>query len=70
MTRKGFTINKRGQLNRFAIEPKVYVDEIPRLGFTKYAEKLNGRLAMIGFVSLIALETFTGQGLIGLVTNL
>ncbi|MEH1774925.1 high light inducible protein [Nostoc sp.] len=70
MTRKGFTINERGQLNRFAIEPKVYVDEIPRIGFTKYAEKLNGRLAMIGFVSLIALEIFTGQGLIGLVTNL
>ncbi|MEH2154417.1 high light inducible protein [Nostoc sp.] len=70
MTRKGFTINKRGQLNRFAIEPKVYVDETPRIGFTKYAEKLNGRLAMIGFVSLIALEIFTGQGLIGLVTNL
>ncbi|MBN3884333.1 MAG: high light inducible protein [Nostoc sp. JL34] len=70
MTGKGFTINERGQLNRFAIEPKVYVDETPRIGFTKYAEKLNGHLAMIGFVSLIALEVFTGHGLIGLVTNL
>jgi|GEM_PF-5152190 len=27
MTGKGFTIHKRGQLNRFAVEPKVYIDE-------------------------------------------
>ncbi|MEH1778569.1 MAG: high light inducible protein [Nostoc sp.] len=70
MTSKGFTINERGQLNRFAIEPKVYVDETPRAGFTKYAEKLNGRLAMIGFVSLIALEVLTGHGLVGWLTSL
>ncbi len=70
MTGKGFTINERGQLNRFAIEPKVYVDETPQIGFTEYAEKLNGRLAMIGFVSLIALEIFTGHGLIGWLTSL
>jgi len=49
MTAKGFTTNELGQLNSFAIEPKVYVDETPRVGFTEYAEKLNGRLAMIGF---------------------
>jgi hypothetical protein len=42
----------------------------PRLGFTEYAEKLNGRLAMIGFVSLIALEAVTGHGLIALLTTL
>ncbi|WP_392481453.1 high light inducible protein [Nostoc sp. C110] len=69
MTNKGFTINERGQLNRFAIEPKIYVDETPRTGFTEYAEKLNGRLAMIGFISLIALEVFTGQGLISSLTS-
>ncbi|QMS87823.1 high light inducible protein [Nostoc edaphicum CCNP1411] len=70
MTNRGFTINERGQLNRFAIEPKVYVDETPRTGFTEYAEKLNGRLAMIGFISLIALEVLTGHGLIGWLTSL
>ncbi|MBD2411647.1 high light inducible protein [Nostoc calcicola FACHB-389] len=70
MTGRGFTINERGQLNRFAIEPKVYVDETPRAGFTEYAEKLNGRLATIGFVSLIALEVLTGHGLIGWLTSL
>ncbi|PLZ85489.1 high light inducible protein [Fischerella muscicola CCMEE 5323] len=67
---KGFTINERGQLNNYALEPKVYVEETPRAGFTEYAEKLNGRLAMIGFVSLIALEVFTGHGIIGWLTNL
>lgn len=41
MTGKGFTINERGQLNKFAIEPKLYLDETPRTGFTEYAEKLN-----------------------------
>ncbi|MFN7518644.1 MAG: chlorophyll a/b-binding protein, partial [Dolichospermum sp.] len=41
------------------------VDQTPRVGFTEYAEKLNGRLAMIGFVSLIAVEAITGNGLIG-----
>ncbi|MEH2249682.1 chlorophyll a/b-binding protein [Nostoc sp.] len=70
MTNRGFTINERGQLNRFAIEPKVYVDETPQTGFTQYAEKLNGRLAMIGFVSLIVLEVLTGHGLIGWLTSL
>jgi hypothetical protein len=69
MTNKGFTINERGQLNGFAIEPKVYVDETPRIGFTEYAEKLNGRLAMIGFLSYIILEVFTGHGLIGWLTS-
>ncbi|MFN6465459.1 MAG: high light inducible protein [Nostoc sp. DedVER02] len=54
MTNKSFSINERGQLNRFTIELKVYVDETPRAGFTKYVEKLNGCLAMIGFLSLIA----------------
>ena len=68
MTNKGFTINERGQLNRFVIEP-IYVNETPCAGFTEYAEKLNGRLAMIGFVSFIASEVFTGNGLIGWLTG-
>ncbi|MBH8573900.1 high light inducible protein [Nostocaceae cyanobacterium CENA369] len=70
MTSKGFTVNELGQLNNFAIEPKVYVDETSQTGFTEYAEKLNGRLAMIGFVSLIALEVLTGHSLIGWLTSL
>ncbi|MBD2569415.1 chlorophyll a/b-binding protein [Anabaena lutea] len=64
-------IDDQGKLNNFAIEPKVYVDEQgDRTGFTPYAELLNGRLAMIGFISLIALEVFTGHGIFGVLANL
>ncbi|MBN3944427.1 MAG: chlorophyll a/b-binding protein [Nostoc sp.] len=64
-------IDDQGKLNNFAIEPKVYIDKQgDRTGFTPYAEMLNGRLAMIGFVSLIALEVFTGHGIVGVLANL
>ena len=69
-TRNGFTVNELGQLNNFAIEPKMYVDESLRVGFTEFSERFNGRLAMIGFVSLLAIEIITGHGLIELLTSL
>lgn len=37
----------------------------PKLGFTRFAELWNGRLAMIGFLSAILLELITGQGILG-----
>lgn len=64
-TTKGSIVDDQGKMNNFAVEPKVYVQENPRVGFTPYAELLNGRLAMIGFVSLLILEMITGHGLIG-----
>jgi hypothetical protein len=64
-------IDDQGKLNNFAIEPKVYIDEQgDRTGFTPYAEMLNGRLAMIGFVSLLILEVVTGHGVIGFIGSL
>ncbi|MEM9905043.1 MAG: hypothetical protein AAF921_08485 [Cyanobacteria bacterium P01_D01_bin.44] len=36
----------------------------PKRGFTDYAERLNGRAAMIGFVALLAIEYLTGKGLL------
>ncbi|OIP77866.1 MAG: high light inducible protein [Oscillatoriales cyanobacterium CG2_30_44_21] len=60
----GYTVNERGVLNNFAIEPTMYVDDVNQVGFTPHAELLNGRLAMIGFVSLLILEVSTGHGLI------
>ncbi|WP_017326667.1 chlorophyll a/b-binding protein [Synechococcus sp. PCC 7336] len=36
----------------------------PKLGFTDYAEKFNGRLAMLGFVIGLATEFLTGQGIL------
>jgi hypothetical protein len=38
--------------------------EDPKFGFNEYAERLNGRAAMIGIVITIAIEYFTGQGLL------
>ncbi len=80
MRTTGTIVDETGKLNTFAIEPKIYVDEQGdvwrqaasrlRTGFTPYAEMLNGRLAMIGFVSLIALEVFTGHGIFGLLSSL
>jgi hypothetical protein len=34
---------------------------IPAFGWTPYAEIINGRFAMIGFVALLILELFTHQ---------
>ena len=63
MTSRGYTTEDGGRLNNFAVEPRVYVDDTQQFGFNQYAEKLNGRLAMIGFVSAIAFELMTGQGI-------
>lgn len=60
---KGSIVDEQGNMNNFAVEPKVYVQEQSRAGFTPFAERLNGRLAMVGFISLLAIEFLTGQGL-------
>ncbi len=62
-TGKGSIVDDQGKVNHFAVEPKVYVEEKSRTGFTPFAERLNGRLAMVGFISLLAIEIFTGHGL-------
>lgn len=36
----------------------------PKFGFNSYAERLNGRAAMIGFVVTLIIEYVTGQGLL------
>lgn len=33
-------------------------------GFTPQAESWNGRLAMLGFVSVLIIELFSGQGVL------
>ncbi len=34
----------------------------PKFGFNEYAERLNGRAAMIGFLLAVVIEAVTGQG--------
>ncbi len=70
MTARSYVVEEGNRLNNYAIEPKMYVDGSKKFGFTEYAEKFNGRLAMIGFVSLMVLEAITGHGLVGWLTNL
>jgi hypothetical protein len=44
------------------LEPTVKpVIERPKAGFNEYAERLNGRAAMVGFVAVVLIEAFTGQ---------
>ncbi|MBD2104792.1 chlorophyll a/b-binding protein [Leptolyngbya sp. FACHB-261] len=38
--------------------------EDPKFGFNDYAERLNGRAAMIGFILALVIEYVTGQGLL------
>jgi hypothetical protein len=67
-TRTAFTRDDRGILNNWAIEPKMYVEQgESRFGFTEYAELVNGRLAMVGFVALIAIELVTGKGFLQII---
>ena len=38
--------------------------EEPKFGFNEYAERLNGRAAMIGFMLVVIIECVTGQGVL------
>ena len=66
------TTDERGQMNMFAKEPEMYVslDDAKRYALETYAEraeKLNGRFAMIGFVSAIVSYALTGHLFFGVI---
>jgi hypothetical protein len=54
------TTEDGGRLNLFAKEPTMYIDEnsIPH---NEKAERLNGRLAMLGVIAAIGAYATTGQ---------
>lgn len=70
--RSGTQVDDQGLLNTFAVEPKIsYVEGgESQFGFNASSERLNGRLAMLGLIAAIALEAFTGHGVIGFLTSL
>lgn len=37
---------------------------LPRFGFHTHTETFNGRMAMLGFMALLAVEVFLGHGLL------
>jgi hypothetical protein len=43
--------------------PEPYRAPEPAFGFSPYAEQINGRFAMVGFIALLLLELFTRQDL-------
>jgi Chlorophyll A-B binding protein len=69
MTARSYTVDEQGKLDNFAKEPQMYVDENVRTGFTAYSEKVNGRLAMIGFVALVLTEVLSGHSFVSLVAG-
>lgn len=59
------TNDERGVTNIFAKEPPLIMSQ-PRFGFTEFAERLNGRAAMIGIVAALLNYYSTGQILPGI----
>lgn len=58
------------ETGEIALEPEEQVVEPTTSAFLDYAETLNGRLAMVGFVILVLLEVTTGKTLIELIQAL
>ena len=55
------TTNEHGQQNIFAKEPPMSFDEKYTVSHNEKAEKLNGRLAMLGVIAAIGAYAVTGQ---------
>jgi len=60
------TTNERGQQNMFASEPTMYMskEDLDRYGIETHnekAEKLNGRVAMLGFVAAVVSYATSGS---------
>ena len=68
------TTEDGGRLNNFAIEPRMYIDpKIEELQMqdnyethNEKAEKLNGRVAMLGIIAALGAYAVTGQIVPGL----
>ena len=52
------TKEQGGRLNRFATEPQV---EVLDVDYFENAERVNGQLAMLGFMAALGSYLFTGQ---------
>ncbi len=54
-------MSKSDPLGPNASEPNTSSDDEASFGWNTYAERINGRFAMIGFLALLVLEFFTRQ---------
>ena len=41
--------------------PSATTGDLPAFGWSAYAERINGRFAMVGLVAVILIEVFSGQ---------
>ncbi|RCL54620.1 MAG: high light inducible protein [Synechococcus sp. MED-G71] len=41
-------------------KPSATTSEIPAFGWSSYAERINGRFAMVGFVAIVLIEALSG----------
>ena len=55
------TTEERGKLNMFAKEPPMTFDERYTVSHNEFAEKLNGRLAMLGIIAAFISYAATGK---------
>ena len=55
------TQNEQGQNNLFAKEPPVYLDPTYTMPHNEKAERLNGRLSMIGIIAALGAYAVSGQ---------
>ena len=55
------TTEDGGRTNVYAIEPEMYLDETYTVNQNETAERLNGRLAMLGVIAAIGAYATTGQ---------
>lgn len=55
------TTNERGQQNMFAKEPPMTFDERYTVSHNEFAEKLNGRAAMLGIIAAFISYAATGK---------
>lgn len=68
-TTHGYTVDQEGLVNNYPVTPPVYEQSKQRFGFTAFAERMNGRAAMIGFSLVIILELLTGKGFLALISG-
>ena len=54
-----------GRTNVYATEPTMYTEE-PKMPHNEFAEKLNGRLAMLGVIAALGSYAVSGQMIPGI----
>ncbi len=48
--------------NEVDMTPSATTTDIPSFGWSGYAERINGRFAMIGFIAILLIEILTNTG--------